>query len=95
MPVTVVQVRPMGMVVRHRHVIVSVPASPRDGQVGMLVIVMPVLVRLFVPVLMLVLDRLVPVNVCMALKSKEADACTEQQSRPQVDEGERFPEKQD
>jgi len=63
MPVPVVQVRPMGVVVRHRHVTVPVPASPRDGPAGMLVIVMPVLVRLFVPVLMLVLDRLVPVNV--------------------------------
>ena len=79
---------------RHRHVTVPVPASPRDGQAGMLVIVMPVLVRLFVPVFMLVLDRLVPVNVCMALESKEADARTEQQSGPQVDEGKRFPEKQ-
>jgi hypothetical protein len=57
----------MGVVVRHRHVTVSVPAAPRDCQAGMLVIVMPVLVRVFVPVLMLVLDRLVPVNVCMAL----------------------------
>jgi hypothetical protein len=84
----------MGVVVRRRHVIVSVPASRRVCQAGMIVIVMPVIVRVLVPVLVLVLDSLVPVNVCMALKSKEADARTEQQSRPQVDEGKRFPEKQ-
>lgn len=90
MAVAVVQIRQVRMIVSLRDMTMSMPVPCRGRQVGMVMIVMTVIVR----VLVLVLDRLVHVNVRMAVHRQERYTRREEQPRCQVDDGERFSQEQ-